>query len=69
MSPRRWGPLGRWVQAVTPPLDCPSRRHCLLSHCLFYNCLELVQPQPVIEAAVALVDERRRDLARSGPEV
>lgn len=63
MSPQRWGPLGRWAAALTPPLDCPSRRHCLLTHCLFYNCLELVTPRQVIAAVLGRVDERRRGRA------
>jgi heptosyltransferase III len=68
MSPRRWGPLGRWAEAVTPQLDCPSRRHCLLTHCLFYNCLDMVVPRQVIAAALALVDARTQDRnAATGP--
>lgn len=64
MSPRRWGPRGRWVRAVVPPVDCPSARHCLRSQCLMHNCLDLVSPAAVVATAVALVDERRRDLGQ-----
>jgi heptosyltransferase III len=68
MSPVRWGPLGRWVRTVCPPLDCPARRHCLMAGCLSYNCLELITPRTVIEAATALAAERSRDLATIGSE-
>ncbi|MDD5719750.1 MAG: glycosyltransferase family 9 protein [Candidatus Krumholzibacteria bacterium] len=63
MSPRRWGPLGRWARAIVPPVECPSRRHCLQSSCLFYNCLEAVLSAQVIELATALVAARRQELA------
>ena len=67
MSPRRWGPLGRWAQAITPPVDCPARRHCLLQHCLLYNCLEGILPSRIVDQAVAMVDQRRRDTAATDP--
>lgn len=66
MSPRRWGPLGRWAQAITPPVDCPARRHCLLQHCLLHNCLEGILPSRVVELAVEMADQRRRDTATAG---
>lgn len=69
MSPRRWGVLGRWCASLTPPVDCPARRHCLLEECLLYNCLDGVRPSTVIETAVDLVDRRRRDLADGEPSV
>ncbi len=69
MSPRRWGPLGRWTRAVTPPLDCPARRHCLLTGCLFYNCLETIAPVEVIKQATALAAARSRDLASAHPAI
>jgi ADP-heptose:LPS heptosyltransferase len=66
MSPRRWGPLGPWARALTPPVDCPARRHCLQESCLLYNCLEGILPSRVIELAIELVDQRRRDRAAVG---
>ena len=68
MSPRRWGPRGRWVRAVVPPVDCPSARLCLQAQCLMFNCLELVPPTAVVSVAVDLVDERRRDLGEWRPQ-
>ena len=65
MSPQRWGPLGRWAEAALPPVDCPARRHCLLEQCLLHNCLEGMVPSGVIELAIDLVDQRRRDRGRS----
>ncbi len=59
MSPRRWGPRGRWVTALTPPVDCPARKHCLQEHCLLYNCLEGLLPHRVAAVAVDLVGQRR----------
>ncbi len=67
MSPRRWGPLGPWSRALTPPVDCPSRKHCLLEHCLLHNCLAGIRPAQVIETATALVAQRQRDRALTDP--
>lgn len=58
MSPRRWGPLGPWSRALVPPVDCPSRRHCLHDRCLLHNCLAGVRVQDVVAAAVELVSLR-----------
>ncbi len=66
MSPRRWGPLGDWAEAVTPPVECPARRHCLMQHCLLHNCLEGIVPSRIVDLAVAVADRRRQDLAASG---
>jgi ADP-heptose:LPS heptosyltransferase len=66
MHPRRWGPLGRWSEAMLPPVDCPARRHCLLQECLLHNCLEGVVPSRVITLAAELADQRRRDQASAG---
>ena len=68
MSPGRWGPLGRWAEAVTPPVDCPARRHCLLEECLLHNCLEGIVPSGVIDVAIDLVDQRRRDRGLAGAD-
>jgi len=67
VSPRRWGPLGAWTQAVVPPIDCPSRRHCLEEHCLLFNCLDAIMPAQVVTAATELVARRQADPARRGP--
>lgn len=67
IGPGRWGPLGRWVRVVTPPLGCPARRHCLLTGCLFYNCLETITPQSVSKLATDVATARLRDLAEPGP--
>jgi ADP-heptose:LPS heptosyltransferase len=63
MSPQRWGALGRWAESLVPPVECPARRYCLQEHCLLYNCLDCLAPSRLVEAAVALVERRRRDRA------
>ena len=59
MSPRRWAPRGSWTEALTPPVDCPSRKSCLQQHCLLYNCLEGLLPHRVAAVAVELVSRRQ----------
>jgi ADP-heptose:LPS heptosyltransferase len=63
MSPRRWGPLGPWCEALTPPVDCPAQKHCLLEACLLYNCLEGLPSHRVAATAVDLATRRQRELA------
>lgn len=68
MSPVRWGPRGAFSAAITPPIDCPSPRHCLMEHCLLHNCLDGVTVSRVIETALGLVEQRREALA-AGPTI
>jgi heptosyltransferase III len=59
MSPWRWGPRGRWAEALMPPVDCPARRYCLFEQCLLYSCLDGILVSGVVDAVVALADRRR----------
>ncbi len=63
MSARRWGPLGPWSRAITPDVQCPSRRHCWREQCLLYNCLAAIRPADVAAMVRELVLRRERAAA------
>lgn len=50
MSPLKWGPLGKNHQVLLPHnVTCPHRR-CTFQKCIFYNCMEKITTQMVLEA-------------------
>lgn len=61
MSPDRWGPRGRFSQAMTPTLTCPELRFCSGQACRHYNCMTGIFEKDVIASAVQLVQDRSRD--------
>lgn len=58
MSPRRWGPRGRWNRVLVPDVECPGRHACRLERCPLHNCLEQVGVTSVVAAARAVVGAR-----------
>lgn len=58
MSPRRWGPRGRWNRVLVPGVECPGRHACRLERCPLHNCLERVEAPEVVAAARAVVGAR-----------
>jgi len=62
MSPRRWGPRGRWSRPLEPEVKCPARRICKESQCPLYNCMGGIFERDVLDAALSLV--RLRDQER-----
>ncbi len=58
MAPARWGPRGRWAEALVPAVACPARRTCVRTGCAHWNCMNGLAPGAVAEAAVALAGRR-----------
>jgi ADP-heptose:LPS heptosyltransferase len=58
MSPRRWGPRGRWNRVLVPEVACPGRHACRLERCPLYNCLDQVSVAAMLAAMRVVVGER-----------
>jgi len=67
MSPRRWGPRGRWCRVLVPEVMCPENRFCAGERCAHHNCMYLVAAETVSDATVILARERRMGLADDEP--
>ena len=60
MSPERWGPRGSLSRALVPQVDCPARRICLEEKCILYNCMTRIFDEEVVEAALEVVQRKRK---------
>ena len=58
MAPTRWGPRGRWVEALVPAVPCPARRTCRGAACAHWNCMDELDPGAVAETVAALASRR-----------
>lgn len=52
MSPRRWGPQGKFTATVVPQVECPQRRLCSRERCRHYNCMNEVYERDVLGAVM-----------------
>jgi ADP-heptose:LPS heptosyltransferase len=65
MSPERWGPRGSLSRALVPQVACPARRICLEEKCILYNCMTGIFDAEVVEAALEVVQRKRKLEERS----
>ena len=63
MAPARWGPRGRWAEALVPAVDCPARRTCRRTGCALWNCMDALETGAVAAAVAALA--RRRSIGKT----
>lgn len=59
-SPQRWGPLGENTKVLIP--DVPACKNCVGSRCVYYDCMNLLEPERVmreVEELLTNVEERK----------
>ncbi len=54
MSPKRWGPRGKFVATVVPPVECPVSRLCRMDQCSHFNCMDGVYERDVLGAVMEI---------------
>lgn len=45
----RWGPKGINVSTLTPKVECPALKECLLKKCSKYDCMETLTVEAVLD--------------------
>ncbi|RPJ48437.1 MAG: glycosyltransferase family 9 protein [Candidatus Latescibacterota bacterium] len=60
-SPARWGPRGAVTAVLAPPVACPARIRCIGRRCRHHPCMELVRPEDLSRAILALPRGRREE--------
>jgi ADP-heptose:LPS heptosyltransferase len=50
--PDRWGPKGEKAKSFLPQVDCPAHFDCIGPQCGFYNCMDKMPVEPILNEAL-----------------